>query len=264
MSRRTLNSLTLSLTTCLCVGYAADNAATDYLIRVMPAAWLADYSGQTNYSANGMSSSKQSFSDLGLANQEVGFGLEAGVKLPILVSLHAGGFLQETDGSFSGLNANYGGVNFTNGTSTAKFSDFYVEADVRPLDLDLVGVAIGLGYHLMSNQVTLSGNGQSAALDENYQFPVIALRAHANLPALISLGVEAKIHWMEITYLDNKIDYLDASLQVTWLPWENLGFIGGYRLLNSDTTFKKPSGTNASGQVDLTLGGPFLGLMGKF
>jgi hypothetical protein len=267
MFLRSLSSFTLCTlcaTVSMTAAYAADEAATDYWVRVMPSVWLADFDGSTNYHVNGAGSGDQPLSDLGLANQEVGFGLEAGFKLPLLVSLHAGGFSQETEGSFNTASFNYGGLTFTNGTSKAEISDLYLEADLRLLDLDIAGLAFGVGYHSMNNTVTLSGSGQSASLDEDFQFPVLALRAHANVPMLLSLGAEAKIHWMEISYLDNKISYLDAALQITWMPCNLFGFMGGYRYLDSSATFKSATGVNASAKFDLSLGGPFIGMIGKF
>ncbi len=262
-----LRSLSIA-TFCTALGitsiYAADEAASDYWVRGMPAAWLVNFDGKTNYSTNNVGSGDSQLSDLGLANQELGFGLEAGAKLPILVSVHIGGFIQETDGAFAGKNFNYGGQNFTSGSSSARISDLYIEADLRPLDLDLVGCAIGIAYHAMNNEVTVSGGGNSVSLSEDFHFPAIAVRAHANLPALISLGAELKVHWMEISYLDNKISYLDASAQITYMPWELVGFMGGYRLLSSNINFKSPTGVNASAKLDLSLGGPFLGVIAKF
>ena len=261
---RSLVSMTLCSLVSMGTTYAADEAASDYWVRVMPAAWMVNFDGSTNYNINGAGSGDQQLSTLGLDNQEVGFGLEAGFKLPLLVSLHAGGFMQETDGSFNTSSFNYGGQNFTTGTSEAEISDLYLEADLRLLDLDIAGIAFGVGYHSMTNKVSLSGSGTSATLDEDYQFPVLALRGHVNVPVLLSLGAEAKIHWMEISYLDNKVSYIDAALQITWMPWNMLGFMGGYRYLDSNITFKSPSGINASAKLDLSLGGPFLGMIGKF
>jgi hypothetical protein len=246
---------------------AADEVATDYWVRVMPAAWLAASDGETSYSANGNSGSTMTLDQLDLADHEIGFGLEVSAKLPILVCVHAGGFAHGTDGSFTSPGFSYGGQTFVAGQamdSESEISDLYLEADIRPLDLDLVGFSIGVAYHAMHTTVELSGGGTTAKLDEDLQFPVLALRGHANLPLMPSLGVEAKIHWMDLTYLDNRVSYLDATLQVTWRPWEYLGFIGGYRQVSADVRFKSPAGVDADATVDVTLGGPFLGLIAKF
>ena len=196
---------------------------------------------------------------------EAGFGLEVSAKLPILFSVHAGGFVVGTDGSFTTGGVDFGGETFTgNVDSSLDFTDLYIEADLQLLDLDLVGCAIGVGYHLMNTEVSLSDGTNSAALDEDVQFPVIALRAHANLPILASLGAEAKIHWMELSYDDTGVSYLDATIQIVWRPWEMLGFIGGYRHVIADLSFDDPAGVNADADVDLTLSGPFLGLTAQF
>ena len=248
------------------VAGAADNVASDYWVRVMPAAWFVGFDGDARYSANGVQGSNLSLDDVDLANQEAGFGLEVSAKLPILFSFHAGGYVVGTDGSFTtGGTITFGGEPFTGDIdSSLDLSDLYLEADLQLLDLDLVGCAIGVGYHFMNTEVSLSGGGNSATLDEDLQFPVVALRAHANLPMLTSLGAEAKVHWMELSLDDTSVGYIDATIQITWRPWEMLGFIGGYRYVAADLGFDSPAGVNADADVDLTLAGPFLGLTAQF
>lgn len=247
------------------VAGAADNVASDYWVRVMPAAWFVGFDGDARYSEGGTPGDNLSLDDLDLANSEACFGLEASAKLPILFSFHAGGYVVGTEGSFTATGESFGGVTFAgNVNTTIDLTDIYIEADLQLLDLDLVGCAIGVGYHLMNTEVSLNGGTNSAALDEDLQFPVIALRAHANLPMLTSLGAEAKIHWMELSYDDTGVSYIDATIQITWRPWEMLGFIGGYRYVAADLSFDSPAGVNADADLDLTLSGPFLGLTAQF
>jgi hypothetical protein len=260
-----VNTLTIPLLFVGGIASAADEAATDYWVRVMPAAWFAGFSGEASYSANILKGDNLQLDEVGLDNQEAGFGLEVSAKLPLLVCLHAGGFVMGTDGSFTATGQNFGGQPFAGSVDTAlDVSDLFIEADLRPLDLDLVGFAIGLGYHAMNTKVSLSSSGAAAKLDEDFQFPVVALRGHVNLPFMPSLGAEAKVHWMDISLQDNHVGYLDASIQITWRPWEYLGFIGGYRQVAVDVSFDKPAGVNADADVDISLSGPFLGLIGKF
>ena len=182
-----------------------------------------------------------------------------------MFSFHAGGYQIGTEGEFTAAGVEFGGESFTGAVdSSLDLSDLYVEADLQLLDLDLVGFAIGVGYHLMNTQMELSSNGTAAKLDEDLQFPVLALRGHANLPILTSLGAEAKIHWMELSLNDTAVSYLDATLQITWRPWEYLGFIGGYRYVAADLGFDSPAGVNADADVNVTLAGPFLGLTAQF
>jgi hypothetical protein len=244
--------------------YAADEAATDYWVRAMPLAWMATFDGSSSYSAAGNQGDTKQLNDLGLAGDEIGFGLEAGAKLPILVSLHVGGFQQETSGSFTTSSFAFAGQNFTSGTSELSLTDGYIEADFRPLDLDIAGVAIGLGYHVMSTEMTVSGGGNSVGFNEDIQFPVVALRGHVNVPFLLSLGAEAKIHWMEGSYGGHKISFVDAALQITYMPWNLFGVMAGVRYLNSDVEFRDPLGSNSEAVLDLTLMGPFVGVIGKF
>jgi len=259
------NLLTVPLLLIGGVASAADNVASDYWVRVMPAAWLVGFDGDARYSEGGVAGDNLSLDQLDLANSEAGFCLEVSAKLPILFSFHAGGFVVGTDGSFSTGGVDFGGETFAgNVNSSLDFTDLYIEADLQLLDLDLVGCAIGIGYHLMNTKVSLNDGTNSASLDEDVQFPVLALRAHANLPILTSLGAEAKIHWMELSYDDTGVSYLDATIQITWRPWEMLGFIGGYRHVTADFSFDSPAGVNADADVDLTLSGPFLGVTAQF
>lgn len=257
--------LTLPL---ICLGSAAsaaDDVASDYWVRVMPAAWFVAFDGDARYTADGTPGDNLSLSDVDLANTETGFGLEVSAKLPILFSFHAGGFGVGTDGSFNAAAVDFGGETFNGAVDTTlDVTDIYGEADLQLLDLDLVGCAIGVGYHFMNTEMKFSGGGNTATLDEDVQFPVIALRAHANLPVLTSLGAEAKLHWMELSLDDTGVSFIDATIQITWRPWEYLGFIGGYRHIVADLEFDAPAGTNASADVDITLSGPFLGLTAQF
>jgi hypothetical protein len=252
----------------LCLGgvaSAADDVASDYWVRVMPAAWFVAFDGDAQYSEGVTPGDELSLDDVGLANSETGFGLEVSAKLPILFSFHAGGYVVGTDGSFSTPGVDFGGATFNgNVNSTIDLSDLYIEADLQILDLDLVGFAIGVGYHLMNTEVSLSDGTDSAALDEDLQFPVVSLRAHANLPMLTSLGAEAKVHWIELSLNDTGVSYIDATIQITWRPWDMLGFIGGYRHVAADLSFDNPAGVNADADLDLTLSGPFLGLTAQF
>ena len=247
------------------VASAADNVASDYWVRVMPAAWFVGFDGDAKYSANNVPGDNLALDDVDLANQEAGFGLEVSAKLPILFSFHAGGFVVGTDGSFNTAGVTFGGETLTGSVkSTIDLSDLYIEADLQILDLDLVGFAIGVGYHLMNTEVSLADGTNSAALDEDLQFPVVTLRAHANLPMLTSLGAEAKVHWIDLSLDDTGVSYIDATIQITWRPWELVGFIGGYRYVAADLSFDSPAGVNADADLDLTLSGPFLGLTAQF
>lgn len=257
--------LTLPLLLGAGVASAADDVASDYWVRVMPAAWFVGFDGDAKYTAGGTTGDNLSLDDADLANQEAGFGLEVSAKLPILFSFHAGGFSIGTEGSFTAAAVEFGGESFNGSVdSSLDLSDLYGEADLQILDLDLVGFAFGVGYHFMNTEMKLSGGGTSATLDEDVQFPVLALRGHANLPILTSLGAEAKIHWMELSMNDTGVSYLDATIQITYRPWEYLGFIGGYRYIAADFSFDAPAGVNADADVDLTLAGPFLGLTAQF
>lgn len=247
------------------VASAADNVASDYWVRVMPAAWFVGFDGDAQYTENGVPGDNLSLDDLDLANSEACFGLEVSAKLPILFSFHAGGYVVGTEGSFTATGETFGGATFAgNVNSSIDLSDLYIEADLQILDLDLVGFAIGVGYHLMNTEVSLSDGTNSAALDEDLQFPVVSLRAHANLPMLTSLGAEAKVHWIDLSLDDTGVSYIDATIQITWRPWELLGFIGGYRYVAAELSFDNPAGVNAEADLDLTLSGPFLGLTAQF
>lgn len=265
MTHFRIASATLLLIGASAIASAADDVASDYWVRVMPAAWFVGFDGDAKYSAGVTTGDNLSLDDVDLANSETGFGLEVSAKLPILFSFHAGGFVVGTDGSFNTTGVAFGGENLTGSVdSSLDVSDLYAEADLQLLDLDLVGFAIGVGYHLMSTEMKLSDATTSVSLDEDLQFPVVALRAHANLPFLTSLGAEAKVHWIDLSLNDTSVGYLDATLQIVWRPWEMLGFIGGYRHVAADIGFDNPAGANADADVDFTLSGPFLGVTAQF
>jgi hypothetical protein len=244
---------------------AADDVASDYWVRVMPSAWFVGFDGEAKYTADGLAGDNLTLSNADLANHEAGFALEVSAKLPVLFAFHAGAFSTGTDGAFTASSFQFGGESFTGSiNSSLDVSDLYGEVDLQILDLDVVGFAIGVGYHFVNTDMTFSHGGITAKLDENVQFPVIAARGHANLPILTSLGVEAKIHWIDLSLNDTAVSYLDATVQIVYRPWEYVGFIGGYRYLATDLSFDAPAGLNADADVDLTLTGPFVGLTAQF
>ena len=56
MLSRSLVSMTLCSLVSMGTTYAADEAASDYWVRVMPAAWMVNFDGSTNYNINGAGS----------------------------------------------------------------------------------------------------------------------------------------------------------------------------------------------------------------
>jgi hypothetical protein len=273
-SPRRLISRTATLG-CLLMGgtmplMAADEAATDYWVRVMPSAWFASLGGDAAWSKDGVQGSRFTMGDLGLDNRETTFAIEASAQVPFLFGFHAGYADFSTDGSATlSQDVTFGNHTYNAGTtvdSTSSLRDFYGEICVRPINFDTVGFSIGLAVHATTGEVTIkdAGAGFERSFDETAYIPALALRAHVTLPFLTGLGLEGKLHYLELAYSDQHARYADADVRVSYRPIDYLGVLVGYRYMLIDVHFTDPSGSGSAADLRLALTGPYAGLIAKF
>ncbi|MHC5067300.1 MAG: porin family protein [Planctomycetota bacterium] len=248
---------------CLCasatVASAADTAST-YTVRLLAAAWFTEPSGDVVYDDSNDLGDTFDVDDYDLDSMTASPMIEAGVNLPLFFDLHAGVFSYSDDGTDEVLGSSpvrFGDTDFFDSVNTEiSVTDFYGEIAWRPINLDLVGVGIGLAVHVIDGEFTVTDdNNNKETLNETIPMPALALRGFVN--PLDELGVEAKLHFMAIDIGDVDATYIDAHIMATWRPLPLLGVVGGYRLVSYDLDIDLSG--NEFGAVDISLGGPFLG-----
>ena len=249
---------------------AADEAVTDYWVRVMPSAWFASLGGDASWSKNGVPGSHFTVDDLGLNDRKTTFAIEASAQIPFLFGFHAGYADFSTDSStLLTQNLTFGNHTYTAGTtvdSTTSLRDLYGEICIRPINFDTVGFSIGVAVHAATGDITIKDPALAIerSFNETAYIPVLALRGHVTLPFLTGLGVEAKLHYMELSLSDQHARYADADLHFSYRPIDYLGVLVGYRYMLADVHFTDPSGSGSAADLRLSLTGPYAGLIAKF
>jgi hypothetical protein len=247
---------------------AAEGAATDYWVRVMPSVWLTKLGGDVAYRDGSAAATSVGAGELGLDKQEHPFAIEAGAQIPFLFGFHAGASDFKTDGdSTLTKNVTFGNQTFSAATtvhSEAELRDLWGEICVRPLNLDLVGFSIGIAGHSLGAKLKVSdtGGGGSDSFDHTLFVPAGALRAHVT--PLSGLTIEGRLHYMEIGLSGDHIRFAQAALQISYCPIRWVGILAGYRYDLYDAHIDQPHGANSAADANLHLSGPYFGLVGKF
>ncbi len=200
----------------------ADTSATDYWVRVMPGVWLTKLDGDFSYAGPGVSGATTTSPDeLGLTKQRVVPQVEAGVQIPFLFSFDAGADLFSEDGTTTlDRTINFGAHSYTGGTAvstTVTLHDYWGEIGVRPLNLDRIGVGIGIAAHVVHGGVDVDDPalGVSDRLHKTLVIPALALRAHVR--PIGSLTLEARVHAVDAGLDHQHFEYIDIAAPTTGL-----------------------------------------------
>ena len=200
---------------------AAESGA--YTVMVRADAWLAQVEdGTVDLQGGG----EVDYGDLNLDDGELAFSVQAGLRLPVLVNLHAG---------FMSFEA-------TSGDNELSITDIYGEIGYGFSALGYAGVEAGLAVHSLGSEVDDAG---SINYDTDTLLPALAVRAWVS--PVESFDVQARIHWGDA--FDNMV--LDAEAHVSWYITSMVGIKGGYRYI----AYEVDKGED----LDVTLAGPFLG-----
>jgi hypothetical protein len=243
---------------------AADSTANDYWVRASVAAWMAPLDGDFAYGVNGGTGDSASTDELGLDDSEVNLMGEISLQIPFFLDVHLGGWNFGTEGRGQlTRDIAFGDQTFSASdmvATTVDLSDIYGEI-AWGLNTDLVGASIGLAVHWMSAEIKLVDETASLSdsADGSFPIPALALRAHVN--PLDVLGVEAVVHGLSLGLGDVEANVLDARLQVVYRPLAMLGVFAGYRHLLIDIAADDGEDKAA---IDVTLSGPYLGLLAQF
>ncbi len=247
---------------------SADGASTDYWVRVMPALWAAQLDGDFSYQRGGSSGSRFTTDQLGIDGAKNIFAIEAGAQIPFLFGFHAGYFDFSTEGTRPLTQTQtFGNQTYAATTqvkTTVGLRDLYGEICIRPLNLDLVGFSVGVAGHSIDGRMELADltTGNSDSIEKTVFIPAVAVRGHVS--PLKCLTLEARVHWIEIATGGNHVRFADADVQLAYRPIEWVGVLAGYRYNLYDLHLKDPTGTNSSADLNLSLSGPYVGLIAKF
>lgn len=248
---------------------AAAESAQDYWVRVMPAVWLPQLDGDVAYRGSSAStSSTLTMSELGLDDRQSEFQVEAGAKFPFLFAVDAGysGFATEGDAVLQ-RNVAFGNQVFLASTrveTDVALRDFWGELSIRPLDLDIAGIGIGIAAHAIDADIEVrdATSGTAESIDETIYVPAGALRAHVT--PLPGFTVEARVHYMELGYDGQRLRFFDGAVQASYRPVRWVGVLAGYRHQLIDAHVNAPEGGNSQADVDVSLSGPYVGLIAAF
>jgi len=236
----------------------------DYSIRLMPYAWFAQAGGSFSYedqSIDGSELDADSFDELD--DIEPSPALEAGLRLPFMFDIYAGVFSLgfEGDTTFSSPKTFGGDVHLGDASAEIELLDVYGEIGFNlPIPSTLGGVSAGLAVHTIRSDVALSSSTASGSFDDTVLVPVGALRAYINPVPKVS--VEGKLHLMSLEVDDVDVQFVDFLAMVTYSPWQQAGFSLGYRFVDWDIEYQFSD--SEEGNVDLDIGGPFLGVVLQF
>lgn len=262
LSRLTLLALSAAVVPATLV--AADSTANNYIARLSGGVWLAPVEGQFAYGTGGGQGTAVELGELGLEDSEANLYVEANLQIPFFLDLHAGYWSFGTTGTGTlSQTIEFGGEIF-NANETVNSSldvrDLWAEV-AWGINTDLIGASIGLAVHFMAIESTITSQsfGQSETFDESFPVPMLALRVHAH--PLASLGFEFVGHGIRLDMSEVELTVLDLRLQAIWRPLNMLGVTLGYRHFLVDITAEDG---DDRGMVDVTLSGPYAGLLAQF
>lgn len=244
-------------------GYAVDESGSSYYMRASVNGWLASTKGAFDYDSDSAQDSIN-FDNVDLDNVEITPMVEGGVSLPLLFDVYVGGFAYTQDGTATG-SVDFGGKSFSGSLSSSyDLVNIYGELSKRLLNVELAAVSLGVAVHTFSSEMTVSDGGDSATLDESIYVPALAARGWVTPPGLGSLTVEARLHWMEMSISDTDVTFIDAAVSGMYRPYEHIGFLLGYRIMQQDLVYDGLGGAADNAEINFDLGGPFAGVMLQF
>jgi len=257
--------------TCLALpAWSMDDSATDYWVRLMPDVWFAQLRGSIAYQgSNGVPPSSLTMNDLDLGQRKAAPNIEAGVNFPFLFTIDAGyssfsnSGSANVDQSFVFGNTIYQ-ANTTVDTKVA-LRDAWGEIGIRPIDRSVFGFGVGIAVHAVHGSVEITD--AQAGTDESFSktVPLPALSVRAHLTPIRGLTFEARVHIFDAGYDGQHAKYTDAEAQVSYRPrvLPFIGILGGYHYTLYDLHVKDTN-DNEEASIDVTLAGPYVGLIAQF
>jgi hypothetical protein len=124
-----------------------------------------------------------------------------------------------------------------------------------------LSAGIGLHYTDITAGLSVVGTSISTSRSVSAKAPLPVLAFNASQRFTDTIGGELRYQWFGI-----KIDEYDGSLNVfnavlSWYPWRNIGFEGGYNYTRYDLGVDKESWR---GEAKYTFKGPILGIVASF
>lgn len=228
--RYAITALTLSAIAGLPALNAVEAESGGYTVQVRGYAWWATpQDGDVE-----LSSGTTDIDDANLDEAEIGYYIEAGVRLPLIPNVVVGhtSYVVESDG---GADAE---LDVTN---------TYLEVSYGIPLLGYAGVSIGGSLHNLGAEIDDSG---SLTVDEDAW--IIALAGRAYVFPTDNIDLQARFQWSDLG--DDSL--LDLEALITYYPTSVIGIQGGYRLMQVEL--------NDGDDLDVTLTGPFVGAALQF
>ncbi len=155
---------------------------------------------------------------------------------------------------------NYNGTTYSSGeTIQSKYDLNLIEAQYRFDFVKLKLVDFGLGVGLNLAQIKMQLNGSSSGLtklDENVPYPTV--NAALVIKPLPGFHIRAEANGLSVNVGGNKVQILDARLQLEYYFLHAFGILGGYR------SYRFTVDAKDFGHVENTFNGPYVGLGVKF
>ncbi len=125
------------------------------------------------------------------------------------------------------------------------------------LDAKLAEVGLGIGLNVAQIKIDLNGSTTGAAsLDENVPYPTV--NASVVVKPIPGLHIRAEANGLSVNVSGNKVQILDARVQVESYFLHSFGLFGGYR------SYRFSVDASDYGHVENTFTGPYVGLGVKF
>ena len=200
--------------------------------------------------------------DLGLGEQELAHEIQAYLHIPVVGRIYAGWWWAHASGEETlTRDLSFAGNTFTVGTDVKTRFDlnvYYLSYEfalpVIPLgDLFSLEIGIEAGVRGIEGKGKIEATGMTA--EDSGMIPLPVLGGHVTATVASWVRAEAEVVGLTVSYSNNRITYLEASMEVvaTPLPWIFAGV--GYKFASIDLS---RSGTSKDFDLQLGLKGFYL------
>lgn len=231
------------------------------LVGVEAAIWPESISGKASINSSSLSGTTIDFKrDLGLDNRDTSPQGRVWFRLGrSYLTFDYTGSSRTGDGVLS-KNVNFNGTTYGFGeTIRSKYDLNILDAQYRfdLVKLKVVDFGFGVGLNVAQVKMDLNGSVSGATtLDENVPYPTV--NAALVVKPLPGFHIRAEANGLSINIGGNKVQILDARLQLEYYFLHAFGVLGGYR------SYRFTVDANDFGHVENTFNGPYIGLGLKF
>ncbi len=231
------------------------------VVGVEAAIWPQSFSGNVSIDNSSLQGTTIDFkSDLGLENKDTSPQGRVWLRLGrSYLTFDYTGTSRTGDGVLNN-DVNFNGTTYSAGeTIRSKYDVNILDAQYRFdfVKLKVVDFGIGLGLNVVKIKMDLNGSVSGVTtLDENVPYPTV--NAALVVKPLPGFHIRAEANGLSINVGGNKVQILDARLQLEYYFLHAFGLLGGYR------SYRFTVDASDFGHVENTFSGPYIGLGVKF